>query len=376
MKRQISTILTLTILTTSLPSSTCFANDMPELITVQGSRCEECASGGVPSAAKENHLSKSTTEQTKHNKIWETVSNLHVGDTLRSAIARAKQSKAWKTLSNLSVSDTLKSTAKRAKQSKAWKTLSNLSVNDTLKSVAVQVKQSKALKITAGTTVGASAVAGTAVAGLKIFEDSLPESVKEYLPNWLKKDELDQSSEEKCKAKSYDDMKDEEDIAMPGNITEAEPEISDSDNQEKCPAKCYETMEDVRDAAMPGNITTKTEPEILDSDNQEKCPAKCYKNMEDVRDTEMLGNITNSTSNVNNSGNAPQPKQPQSGENSVKPIMNKNNEEGHKKGTDWNGVAEKFESVASEVITVLMSFTIIVCLINMGARKPHQGHRY
>ncbi len=46
MIRQISTMLTLTILTTSLPSPTCFANDMPELITVQESHCEECASGG------------------------------------------------------------------------------------------------------------------------------------------------------------------------------------------------------------------------------------------------------------------------------------------------------------------------------------------
>ena len=190
--------------------------------------------------------------------------------------------------------------------------------------------------------------------------------------------ESDAGNEEKCPAKCYETMEDVRDAAMPGNITtKTEPEISDSNNQEKCPAKYYETMEDVRDAAMPGNITTKTEPEIPASDNQKKCPAKCYKNMEDVRDTEIPGNITNSTSNVNNSGNVTQPKQPRSRKKSVRPITNKNNDEGHKKGTDWNGVAENFKSGASTVIIFGVLATLFVGLINhTGIRRPRQGYRY
>ena len=255
--------------------------------------------GGVPSADKENHLSKSTTEKTKHNKIWETVSNLPVGNTFRSVVARAKQSKAWKTLSNLSV-------------------------NDTLKSVAVQAKQSKALKITAGTAVGASAVAGTAVAGLKIFEDFLPESVKEYLPNWLKKNKLDQSREEKCPDNSYETMKDVSDTEMPGSITETVPEISDLDSQNERSADSYETMKNVSDTEMPGDI---------------KKP----------------------TPNINNNRNVSHQNQTQ-----LETITNKNNDEGHKEGIDWDRVVKNVKEATVTVLSPIIVVGLIVGLTICG----------
>lgn len=284
---------------------------------------------GVPSADKENHLSKSTTEKTKHNKIWETVSNLPVGNTFRSVVARAKQSKAWKTLSNLSV-------------------------NDTLKAVAVQAKQSKALKITAGMAVGASAVAGTAVAGLKIFEDFLPESVKEYLPNWLKKNKLDQSREEKCPDNSYETMKNDSDTVMSGDITKTVPEISD----EKCPLKSYETMKDVSGTAMPGHIK-ETEQKISDLDSQNEWPDN--KTMEDVSDTEMPGDIKKSTPNVNNNRNVSHQNQTQ-----LETITNKNNDEGHKEGIDWDRVIKNVEEAAITVLPPILAVGLAVGLFICG----------
>lgn len=291
---------------------------------------------GVPSADKENHLSKSTTEKTKHNKIWETVSNVPVGNTFRSVVARAKQSKAWKTLSNLSV-------------------------NDTLKSVAVQAKQSKALKITAGMAVGASAVAGTAVAGLKIFEDFLPESVKEYLPNWLKKNKLDQSREEKCPDNSYETMEDVSDTEMSGHITETVPEISDLDSQNERSADSYETMENDSDTVMSGDMT-KTMPETSD----EKCPLKSYKTMKNDSDTEMPGDIKKPTPNINNNRNVSQEKKPQSGKKSVKTITNKNNDEGHKEGIDWDRVIKNVEEAAITVLPPILAVGLAVGLFICG----------
>ncbi len=135
MRKTISTILALTMLTTPLVGYTCFASEKPELNIAQQNNCEKFVNDEQP-----------------------------------------KQSKILKTLSNLSISDTLKATAAWVKQSKAWK-----------RSRALKRIAGSAVGAVVGAAVGTTVMMGATVAGLKICEDLLPEQVKEWLPSWLKK---------------------------------------------------------------------------------------------------------------------------------------------------------------------------------------------
>ena len=153
MRKTISTILAITMLTTPLVSYTCFASEKPELNIAQQNNCEKFVNDEkkLPNGSKESNFSKPNDEQ-------------------------PKQSKILKTLSNLSISDTLKATAAWVKQSKAWKR------RRALKRIA-----GSAVGAVVGAAVGTTVMMGATVAGLKICEDLLPEQVKEWLPSWLKK---------------------------------------------------------------------------------------------------------------------------------------------------------------------------------------------